>query len=571
MNPASSITGFRLRVLIGMMLVVGVVTGSVLYVMQRKVAADAERADRATYESELAATLRVHELRRAALTERCHALVRRPRIHAALEDNALDLLYSSARDEMLDVLTPPDEAASTFTLHATFYRFLDANGAVITPPPDEDVGKLTPEEEARLTLKELPVSPQVGYLARADRADEIVVSPIISTETNEVIAAIVLGFKPVVRETARARSGIWLEGRLFASGLEADQCEAVSAQLRGVVGSKPSTEVRVGGELHRAFFTLLNPNSAFPPAYEVSCFSLAESLAQQQRLRWQVLGAGLLMLLGAGAASHVIAGRLSRPVEQLAVDSARNVVRREQAEAALELTSVELERSMRFSADTSHQLKTPITVLRAGLEELKQRPEMTETAREEVGALIYQTAKISSMIHDLLLLSRLDAGRLQLDMARVDLTQLIDSLADDLSAIPSAPDFDVEVDVPRDMQVLGEKRYISMILQNLIENAWKYNRPGGTIAINAHEEGGMLALRVGNTGPGIPADAQEHIFERFHRGSMGENVPGHGLGLNIARELALLHGGDLRLLSSDHEWTEFEVAFRNATIPSPTT
>jgi signal transduction histidine kinase len=205
------------------------------------------------------------------------------------------------------------------------------------------------------------------------------------------------------------------------------------------------------------------------------------------------------------------------------------------------------------------------------LEELRQRPEMTETAREEVGALIYQTAKLSSMIHDLLLLSRLDAGRLQLDMARVDLTQLIDSLADDLSAIPSAPDFDVEVDVPRDMQVLGEKRYISMILQNLIENAWKYNRPCGTIAINAHEEGGMLVLRVGNTGPGIPADAQDHIFERFHRGSMGENVPGHGLGLNIARELALLHGGDLRLLSSDHEWTEFEVTFRTATIPPATT
>lgn len=552
-----------------MMLVVCVLTAAVLYVMQHKVAADAERADRAAYESELAATLRVHELRRAALTERCHALVRRPRIHAALEDNALDLLYPSARDELLDVLSPTDGSASSFALHATFYRFLDASGAVITPPEDEEVGKLTHDEEARLALKTIPTTPQIGYLARADRVDEVVASPIISTETNEVIAALVLGFKPGAREGSAMRSGIWLEDKLFVGGMDAELCQRATEQLRDVVGTKPSIEVSVGGEVHRAFFTLLNPGSAFAPAYEVSCFSLTASLAQQRHLRWQILGAGVLMLLGAGAASHVIAGRLSKPVEQLAVDSAHNVVRREQAEAALEQTSVELERSMRFSADTSHQLKTPITVLRAGLEELKQRPEITETAREEVSSLIYQTAKISNMIHDLLLLSRLDAGGLQLQMAVVDLTQLIDSLADDLSAVPSAPDFDVEVDVPRDMHVRGEKRYISMILQNLIENAWKYNHAGGTIAISAHEQGEMLALRVGNTGPGIPAEAQEHIFERFHRGDMGENVPGHGLGLNIARELALLHGGTLRLLSSDHEWTEFEVTFRNANVPSP--
>lgn len=569
MKTASGISGFRLRVLVGMMLVVCAVSAVVLYFAQQKVAADAERADRAAYESELATTQHVHELRLAAMTERCRALVRRPRIHAALEDNALDLLYPSARDEMLDVLTPPeDSTASTFTLHATFYRFLDSNGAVISPARDENVGPLSPEEEAQLTLKQLPAAQQIGYLARKDRVDEIVASPIISSETNEVIAALVLGFTPSTRETSRARNGIWLGGRLFADGVDAENCKAAADQLRNVVGVKPSTELLMGGERHRAFFSLLNPDSAFPPAYEVSCFSLAGSLAQQRQLRWEVIGAGLLMLLGAGAASHVIAGRLSKPVEQLAVDSAHNAVRREEAEAALQQTNVELERSQRFSADTSHQLKTPITVLRAGLEELRQRPELTDDSRDEVTALIYQTARISSMIHDLLLLSRLDAGRLTVDMTDVDLTQLIDSLADDLSAVPSAPDFDVEVDVPRDIHVLGERRYISMILQNLIENAWKYNQPGGSIAINAIEEGGMLVLRVGNTGPGIPPEAQEHIFERFHRASVGENVPGHGLGLNIARELALLHGGDLRLLRSDHEWTEFEVTFRVATVTS---
>jgi signal transduction histidine kinase len=553
--------------MVRMMIVVTLVTAAALYFAQQKVAADAERSDRAAYESELAATQRVHELRRAALTERCRALVRRPRIHAALEDDALDLLYPSARDELLDVLAPAEDAHSpTFMLHATFYRFLDANGAVISPPADADVGALSADEEARLALKQVPGTQQIGYLQRSGTVDEVIAAPIISTETNEVIAAIVLGFKPTgtTAHDKSMRSGIWLGDRLFASGIDDGECKAVADQLRGAVGEMKSIEVNLGKERHRVFFTLLNEGSQFAPAYEVSCFSLAASLAQQRHLRWQILSIGALLLLGALAASHFMSGSLSTPVEQLAVDSEVNRAERERAEAALEFTNDELQRSMRFSADASHQLKTPVTVLRAGLEELLQKPDLNGEHREEISRLIFQTSRLTSMIHDLLLLSRVDGGRMELNLRDVDLSALIDSLADDLSAVPSAPDFDVEVDVPRELHILGEKRYTAIILQNLLENAWKYNKPGGRIAINAHEDGEFLVLTVGNTGPGIPVEAQELIFERFHRGSVGENIPGHGLGLNLARELARLHGGDLRLLLSDHEWTEFEVRFRLA-------
>lgn len=568
MKTAAGISGFRLRLLLGMMAVVATVTGVALWIAQRKVALDSERADRHAYEAELDSARRIHELRQAALTERCRSLVRRPRIHAALEDDALDLLYESAQNELVDVLSPVEaaEKSPSFTLHATFYRFLDATGAVISPPPGFDAGALTTEEEAALTLHGLPQTQQTGYLGRRDHVDEIVASPIISTETHEVIAALVLGFKPAPSGLGRSKSALWLDGRLFATGLTIADQMALSRYLPPALDTRDGNEVVLAGESYRLMFTLLNPASAFPPAYEVSFFSVAASQARQERLRWQILSAGALVLLGAGLASHLIARRLSQPVEQLAVASAQNVELREQAEAALEQTSVELERSMRFSADTSHQLKTPITVLRAGLEELRLQPGMTEASREEIGALIHQTARISSMIHDLLLLSRLDAGRLRIDLTEVDLTQIIDSLADDLSALPTAPDFDVDVDVPRDLRVLGEKRYVSMILQNLLENAWKYNHPGGTITISAQRQGELLALRIGNTGMGIPPASQPCIFDRFHRASVGENVPGHGLGLNIARELALLHGGDLRLVRSDSTWTEFEVTFRMASV-----
>ena len=115
---------------------------------------------------------------------------------------------------------------------------------------------------------------------------------------------------------------------------------------------------------------------------------------------------------------------------------------------------------------------------------------------------------------------------------------------------------------PAGLHIAGENRYTRIILQNLFENARKYNRRGGRIRIATAMQGEMVRLTVANTGRPISPAAREHIFERFHRGAMGENVPGYGLGLNLARELARLHGGDLRLTRSDDTWTEFELLFR---------
>jgi signal transduction histidine kinase len=322
--------------------------------------------------------------------------------------------------------------------------------------------------------------------------------------------------------------------------------------------------ITIGGAPHLLFSNQLNPGAMFPPAYEVCIYPLAELLARQRQLRWQALGAGALLLFGGLVTSNFLSRRLSRPVERLAVDSEENRLQRARAEAALEATNVELQRSARFSADASHQLKTPVTVLRAGLEELLASENLAPAVREELGALVHQTFRLSSVIDDLLLLSRVDAGRLTLELGPVDLTHLIESALDDLSAQPDAPELTVETDFPRALHIAGEKRYTALILQNLLENARKYNRPGGRIRVAASEVDGAVRLIVGNTGQPIPPAAQAHIFERFHRGAMGENVPGYGLGLNLAREIARLHHGDLKLARSGDDWTEFEVSFRAA-------
>jgi signal transduction histidine kinase len=566
--------------LAAMMLVVSGITALGLYLAQSQLTESAEQDLEREFQGEVAWLHSVQEMHRAALAARCRTLAEKPRIHAALEDNALDLLYPNANDELRDLINRNDERAEGGVgppFNATFYRFLDGRGRVITPPNAKELGELRPEEESQLSLERVPAEEQIGYLLRAardgnEKVDEVIAMPIISTETNEPIAAVVVGVTPVEpgqhREGANIRSGIWLQDRLHMPALSgSSQMMVLGRELTRAIArldeAGSSLRIDVNGAPNLLFYKLLNPNSQFPPAYEICLYPLNDLLVRQRQLRWQILGAGAFLLLAAFAISHFASSRLSMPVTKLARETAEEHAERERVEAALEKTSKELQRSARFSADTSHQLKTPVTVLRAGLEELRAHENLTPEGREEIAALIHQTFRITSIIEDLLLLSQMDAGRLQIAFNSVDLSQLIDAQMDDLSAQPDGVNAEVESNCTN-VNITGEKPYVALILQNLLENARKYNRPGGRIRIACREEGDWAVLTVGNTGRSIPIPTREHIFERFHRGPVGEEIPGHGLGLNLARELARLHGGDLRLVSSGEDWTEFEVRFRVA-------
>jgi signal transduction histidine kinase len=581
--PPAAVARFRTRLMIAIMLVITAITALVLFLAQRGAGAAAEQAMREEFRGELQALHNAHAVRHAALVERCRSLVRKPRIHAALEDDALDLLYPSAREELRDTMeaspgVPP--VADTYALRARFYRFLDRQGAVIPPPDAADVGALTPAEEAQLALPRVPAQPQLGYLAWGGpdtdgTVVETIAMPIVSDETGEVIAALVLGFEPPLqgdpREDAGIRRGIWLQGRLHLPALARPARANLEARLAATVGRREAGENRFAADLaggpHLVFSKRLNPDSLFPPAYEVCVYPLAALRAHQRRLRWRVLGAAAGVLLLGWAASRGVAARFARPVEKLAEDSAEDRAQLRRTEDALEVINADLQRAARFSADASHQLKTPVTVLRAGLEELLARPSLDPEECRELSALIHQTYRLSNVIEDLLLLSRMDAGRLKIEFGPVNLGQLIEAALDDLGALPDELGLKVETDLPATLFVAGEKRYLALILQNLLENARKYNRPEGRlrIAARATDDAGVV-LAVGNTGPTIPPAAQAHIFERFHRGSAGENVPGYGLGLNLAHELARLHGGELRLVRSADDWTEFIVRLQAAPV-----
>ena len=318
----------------------------------------------------------------------------------------------------------PEQGASS--LRARFYRFLDSNGAVLPPPSPKDVGALSVAAENQLAVRKLPETEQIGYLTHVDlddpTADEITAEPIFSSESGEVISALVVGFNPFELEARHANaginSGLWVAGQLILPSLPKAAQDELAGQIVKATTNKEQAQnnftVRIGGAPHLLFYKQLNPGSIFPPAYEICVYSLADWIAQLRRLRWRIGGTGIVLLLGGFVASHFIAVRFAKPVEQLAVDSEKDRAQREQAEAALASTSEELKRSARYSADASHQLKSPVTVLRAGLESLLAREDLRPEMYEELSGLLHQTHRLTGVIDDLLLLSRLDAGHLKI-------------------------------------------------------------------------------------------------------------------------------------------------------------
>lgn len=244
--------------------------------------------------------------------------------------------------------------------------------------------------------------------------------------------------------------------------------------------------------------------------------------------------------------------------------------------AVLNLTFERLQRSFeqsaRFSAEASHHLKTPLSVLRAGIEEILVDPDTPEKLQERAAALLHQVHQLTSIAENLLLLARSDAGRLDLQLQEFDLTEVLEGVCDDARALAEPAGLTVDAKLPPHLPLVADRRGVALIVQSLVENAVKYNEPNGCISIHARTTNGDAEVTVKNNGEPIPPDLAPQIFERFYRARSDGRIPGQGLGLSIAAELAKAHGGELKLIRSDSEWTEFRLRLPRlgASLTQPT-
>jgi two-component system, NtrC family, sensor histidine kinase KinB len=207
----------------------------------------------------------------------------------------------------------------------------------------------------------------------------------------------------------------------------------------------------------------------------------------------------------------------------------------------------------------SHELKTPLTSVRMGLHLLLEErigalnPKQTElllAAREE-------SERLLKMINDLLDIARLESGRAGLRLETLEPHALVQSAEDDLRPMVEARGLQLLVQVAPDLpSVLVDSRQIDHVFSNLVSNAVMHSKPGDEIAIAANELNGKVRFSVTDHGPGIPAEFQSRLFERFFR-VPGSDPRGAGLGLAIAREIVTAHGGGIGVVSQPGQGSEF--------------
>jgi two-component system sensor histidine kinase TctE len=205
----------------------------------------------------------------------------------------------------------------------------------------------------------------------------------------------------------------------------------------------------------------------------------------------------------------------------------------------------------RFIADASHQLRTPLTVLRTQAE-FALREEDPAAMKRAVTQLRDHSQATSHLASQLLSLARAEPATERPAMALVDLTDLVREACSALVPEALARQADLGFDGAEAAAVRAQAYLIRELVANLVDNSLRYGRPGGTITVSVGRGGadGPVRLAVEDDGPGIPEGERMRVFERFYRipGSTGE---GAGLGLSIVREIARVHGASVHLSSGD--------------------
>lgn len=214
------------------------------------------------------------------------------------------------------------------------------------------------------------------------------------------------------------------------------------------------------------------------------------------------------------------------------------------------------ERQKRFIADASHEMRTPLTILKGDVEVALNRPRTAEEYRETLEMVGETTDRLTTLVQELFLLARADNNQYPLELEAFNLAELLAKRVAQLKPHALKKKINLQLQTPTCLPVKADPDKLARLFLNLIDNAIKYSGPGTVVTITATIRVGQACVTVNDTGPGIPPEHLPHLFERFYRidkarSQAGDqlNSSGAGLGLSIAQWLAQLHGGRIEVAS----------------------
>ncbi len=335
----------------------------------------------------------------------------------------------------------------------------------------------------------------------------------------------------------------------------------------------------------RGIYQLLTPVAPSGPSSIIVVTASTEALSDQLDALENVLAIAIVLaLVLAGCGGWLLARRSLSPLAAMTAATERitanNLGERLPVGAKDELgrlasrfnellsrLSASFSQQRQFMADASHELRTPLSVVRTAAQVTLQKPERSDSEYREALAVIEQQAgRLSRIVEDMFALTRADMNQLPLDISELYLDEIVADTTRAADVLAQRKGLDLKAHDLQEAPYRGDERLLRQMISNLLDNAIKHTPQGGNIRIALESRDAEYLVTVTDTGSGIPAESQPHIFERFYRadkarsGAEGGIDVGAGLGLPIARWIAEAHRGRLELLGSDHTGTTFIVS-----------
>lgn len=263
------------------------------------------------------------------------------------------------------------------------------------------------------------------------------------------------------------------------------------------------------------------------------------------------------------AAESIHAGNLK---QQLSVPASRDEIARLTVvfNAMTARLDESFERVQQFTLSASHELKTPLAIIRNELETALNEPGTSTEEQERAMSLLDEVERLAHVVDDLTFLTKADSGLITFRQEPVRLDELVREAHSDAQVLALQAEANANLGQCDAATVIGDRHRLRQLLLIFTDNAIKHNEASGMISISVANDGTTVELRVANTGPGLQPDELPRAFDRFFRGkaAAAREAEGTGLGLSIARSIALAHGADLHMESTPGELTTVVVRFK---------